>query len=558
MSEETSVSEQGSAPHKRWSLRAFLTQPIGSLPLPERHGIRRFVHLPRTPIGIVIGMLGSGVLGILVMMMLPFSESTAFCTTCHTMVPQMKAHEAGPHADVNCGECHVTPTAEGWIRAKIGGSKELYALVTQTYPRPIDSPERYVPGEETGKPHTAVFTRKIPPVTDSCLRCHQAKTLEKEAPPVKLIVKTRYLADATNTKQVVSVTLRPSALSSTDADVSDLVGENEQGVVSVHWHYFKDLKIFGTEATNGPIPLMQFTNSKGEIVSFIDATQVGVTNSISDDITRLENKLSSRSIDCIDCHNRIGHDIESVESTVNEAMKEGEISPTLPWIKRDAVKLISAVYESDEKADAAMDAWAKDYKSTNPKVAKALVDKAAEGMKTVYHEIATPGMKTDSKTYINNLGHNSGPGTGCWRCHDGKHVRVVNNKLTNQVVPSTCSTCHSFPQIGTEAQMSVLATPPVTHQSNMWVFDHKNSVSTLEAGISNNGPCATCHIKSYCQECHSTGAAKVTHDEMLFSHAESERKAGLSACATCHQGSYCSMCHGPDMAEKMGKLEARI
>ena len=167
-------------------------------------------------------------------------------------------------------------------------------------------------------------------------------------------------------------------------------------------------------------------------------------------------------------------------------------------------------------------------------------------------------MQTNSATYINNLGHSSGPGTGCWRCHDGKHVRAVDGKLTNQTVPSTCSTCHSFPQVGSVAQMSLLATPPPNHQSNMWVFDHKTSVSSVDAGFTKNGPCATCHIKSYCQECHATGAAKVTHDEMLYNHAKSEQVAGLRACATCHQGSYCSMCHGPGLANKMGKLEARI
>ena len=559
VSEEQPVTEKAPARVRRSGVIAFLTQPIGSLPIPVRRGVRRYLHIPRTPIGIVGGMLLSGFLGISIMMMLPFSESTTFCTTCHTMEPQGKAHEAGAHADVPCGECHVTPTAEGWIRAKIGGSKELYKLVTNTYPRPIDSPERYEAAPIDGRPHAAIFTRKIPPVTDSCLKCHQAKTLSTEAPPVKLVVSTRFLSDETNTKQVVSITLRPSALSPTAADVTDLTENSEQaGVVSVHWHYFKQLKIYGSEATNGPIPLMQFTNRQGQVVSFIDATYVGVTNSISEDIQRLENKLSSRPIDCIDCHNRVGHAIPRVDETLNLAIKEGKISATLPFIKRDAERLVSALYETDEAADLAIDKWAARYRVLHPTVATSHITAAVEEIKAVYHELATPALSTNSKTYINNLGHTSGPGTGCWRCHDGKHIRVVDGKLTNQVVPSTCSTCHSFPQIGSEAQMSLLATPPPNHQSNMWVFDHKTSVSNLDAAFTKNGPCASCHLKSYCEECHATGAAKVTHDTMLYQHAEAERVAGLRACATCHQGSYCAMCHGPGLANKMGKLEARV
>lgn len=557
--EQRPVAEQAPARGKRFGVLGFLTQPIGALPIPERHGIRRFMRIPRTPVGIVGGMLLSGFLGIFVMMLLPFSESTAFCTTCHTMVPQEKAHELGAHADVACGECHVTPTAEGWVRAKIGGMKELYGLVTNTFERPIESPERYEPVEITDRPHEAKFTRKIPPVTDSCLRCHQAKTLAKEAPPIKLIVNTKYITDETNTKQVVSVTLRPSALSPTAADVTDLTENSEQsGVVSVHWHYFKNLKIYQAEATNGPIQLMQFTNTKGQTVSFIDASQVGVTNSVAQDITRLENKLSSRGIDCIDCHNRVGHAIGGVDNTLNTAIKEGSISSTLPFVKRDATKLLEASYESDEAAEKAIDAWAARYRVQYPTASASVVAHAVVGIKAVYREIATPAMSTNSNTYINNLGHSSGPGTGCWRCHDGKHVRVVEGKLTNKIVPSTCSTCHSFPQVGTTAQMSTLATPPPTHQSNMWVFDHKSSVTNVDAAFKDAAACATCHIKSYCEECHSTGAAKVTHDGMLYSHAKTAEYAGLRACATCHQGSYCAMCHGPGLANEMGRLEARI
>ena len=382
VSEQQPVTEVAPARARRSGVLAFLTQPIGSLPIPVRRGVRRFLHIPRTPIGIVGGMLLSGFLGISIMMMLPFSESTTFCTTCHTMEPQGKAHEAGAHADVPCGECHVTPTAEGWIRAKIGGTKELYALVTNTYPRPIDSPERYLSVDVTDRPHAADFTRKIPPVTDSCLRCHQAKTLAKEPPPIKLIVNTQYMKDETNTKQVVSVTLRPSALSPTAADVTDLTENSEQaGVVSVHWHYFKNLKIYQSEATNGPIELMQFTNTKGQVVSFIDAAEIGVTNSVSEDIQRLENKLSSRPIDCIDCHNRVGHAIPSVDASLNAAIEEGVISTKLPFVRRDAEKLLSARYESVDAAESAVDKWAARYRVEHPTAATSLVNAAVSGIK---------------------------------------------------------------------------------------------------------------------------------------------------------------------------------
>ena len=31
--------------------------------------------------------------------------------------------------------------------------------------------------------------------------------------------------------------------------------------------------------------------------------------------------------------------------------------------------------------------------------------------------------------------------------------------------------------------------------------------------------CGSCHQKSYCENCHTTGAVKVDHDQMLYNHA---------------------------------------
>jgi hypothetical protein len=31
--------------------------------------------------------------------------------------------------------------------------------------------------------------------------------------------------------------------------------------------------------------------------------------------------------------------------------------------------------------------------------------------------------------------------------------------------------------------------------------------------------CGTCHQRNYCENCHTTGAFKIDHDQMLYSHA---------------------------------------
>ena len=57
------------------------------------------------------------------------------------------------------------------------------------------------------------------------------------------------------------------------------------------------------------------------------------------------------------------------------------------------------------------------------------------------------------------------------------------------------------------------------------------------------------HQRSYCEDCHKTGAIKVQHDEMLYNHAASIRVAGGKACAYCHQPVFCARCHADNVLE---------
>jgi hypothetical protein len=86
-----------------------------------------------------------------------------------------------------------------------------------------------------------------------------------------------------------------------------------------------------------------------------------------------------------------------------------------------------------------------------------------------------------------------------------------------------------------------LGEKPASHSAKLFVFDHKNSVtSSNPTGTS----CAACHQKSYCENCHKSGAVKVKHDTMLYNHSNAATAAGgTAACATCHQPAYCSNCH---------------
>src|SRR6185436_8283478 len=68
-----------------------------------------------------------------------YSESVAFCgTQCHVpMKPEFTAYGVAPHSQIRCVECHVGSGTEGYARAKWGGMRQLYRVITDTYDKPI-------------------------------------------------------------------------------------------------------------------------------------------------------------------------------------------------------------------------------------------------------------------------------------------------------------------------------------------------------------------------------------------------------------------------------------
>src|SRR6185436_10893597 len=128
------------------------------------------------------------------------------------------------------------------------------------------------------------------------------------------------------------------------------------------------------------------------------------------------------------------------------------------------------------------------------KTQDAQVTQSIDALKGVYRLIATPAMKVQAKTYPDNVGHQTSP--GCFRCHDDAHYLVVKGRITNEKIPSTCATCHTFPQIaGTTASLAGSAKPvgfplvdkpvefplgvrPADHKDNLYVFSHKTAASS--------------------------------------------------------------------------------
>jgi len=480
----------------------------------------------------------AGVGGVLVV---EYSETASFCGQCHTMDPELKAYAMSPHKEVTCAECHVEPGVAGFVKAKANGTKQLIGIITGQYPTPIPPPDH----------------AKLPSVKDSCMKCHEVDKLTENGGPVKLILRPRYRPDETNTRDLVAVMLRPAGLgqSSGTPDAAP-----EVAVRGVHWHIEQKVTYTSNDEHARKIPLVDITFKDGTQRQYIAGTEVAVSMDVKPDIDRIKETQTTRVMDCIDCHNRVGHAVPSPERAVDEAMAAGRISAALPFIKRDGVALLNADYPSLAAADTAITGLRSTYAAKYPLVLKTQqmqVSGAIDALKQVYRLIATPEMKVQAKTYPDNLGHQAS--LGCFRCHDDAHFRVVKGRITNEKIPSACATCHTFPQIGASVSNPAPADPsvafplavkpadiplgakPADHKDKLYVFSHKGAVSKLDP---TGTTCAGCHTRSYCANCHTSGAVKVRHNEMLYNHTSAITTAGgTQGCAYCHQPAYCEKCH---------------
>jgi len=479
---------------------------------------------------LVAGFGAAGTMGTVVA--IGYSGTPAFCSKCHTMDPELKAYAQSAHKDVECAACHIKPGLAGFVKAKANGSKQLLHILTGEYPTPIRPPDH----------------ADLPSTQDTCLKCHSLKEITENGGPVKLVLRPRYRSDEANTRETIAILLRPAGMgqgSGTTGIPSAAGVAAEEGVAGVHWHVEQKVTYTSGDERAQKIDLVEMTAKDGTIKQYIAGSQVAVSEDVTPDIARLKSSQKTRLMDCADCHNRVGHAVPSPDRAIDESIANGRISTNLPFIKRDGVALLNGNYPTLAAADKAFAGLRTSIATRYPLVFKtqaAQVTAAIDELKLQYRLVATPAMKVQAKTYPDNLGHQTSQ--GCFRCHDGAHYLVAKGKITATKIPSSCATCHTFPQIGASASSFPLGARPADHNDKLYVFSHKLAASTTQvAGTS----CAACHVKSYCVNCHKSGVKKVKHTSMLFNHAkEITALGGTSTCATCHQKVSCAQCHkGP-------------
>lgn len=374
-----------------------------------------------------------------------YTESTEFCgTLCHSvMTPEYTAYQNSPHARVRCVECHVGEGADWYVKSKLSGLYQVYAVLANVYPKPIATP-----------------ISNLRPARETCEECHWPEKFYAR----KLRLEKHFLPDENNTEWNISLMMKIGAVHSAQ-------GLDE----GIHWHINPDVKIefVSLDDKEQEIPWVKYTNQEtGEEKIFV--------NEYLDFSSEMLDTLNVRTMDCIDCHNRPSHIYNPPAFFVNHAMSAGDIPKELPEIKNLAMDICAEEFESTDSAMTYIEnAVIEFYNENYPEFTEEKMDlilKAISGLQSEFRKNIFPEMKVRWDAYPNNIGHLEF--NGCFRCHSDEHISDEGETISKD-----CNLCHTITAQGPADNM-------VAAEFNQTLeFKHPEDIDE----IWKDGVCIDCH-----------------------------------------------------------------
>lgn len=333
-----------------------------------------------------------------------YMNSPEFCgTLCHkVMQPEYNAYKRSAHSRVDCVDCHIGPGASWATKAKINGLRQVWAVLTDSYHRPVPSP-----------------VKELRPARDTCEQCHWPAKFHGN----RISFFTAYEDDQDNTPQVSAVALKVGG-----------VNPKTKKFQGIHWHVSPDVEV-----------QYEALDEKREVIGKITKLEKGkvvAEYELKDAKGKAQEK---RSMDCVDCHNRPTHIYDnSPEAAVDDAFYEGRLPRSARYLRKMAVSVLKRDDYPREGIEAtlfqelnkAYDANFPDFKPVEKNLkyyAKVLAE--------LYLRNIYPDMKVTWDTYPTHLGHrgDEGDNRGCFRCHDNKH-----ETKEGKVLSQDCELCHEI------------------------------------------------------------------------------------------------------------------
>lgn len=470
-------------------------------------------------VGVVVA-LALPVVGLMSYRGYHYTDSNEFCgRVCHeVMEPQYTAYLRSPHARVACAECHIGAGASWYVKSKLSGLRQVWAVATDSFPRPIP---------------TAIH--ELRPASETCRQCHWPAKFFGD----QLMTIDRFESDEANTHRQIRMFVKTGGNDPSSSPPS-----------GIHWHMALGFKI-------------EFVAVDDELQD-IRWTKVTDYSTGRQTVYRSDGRSSKdpppqgrgRVVDCMDCHNRPTHIFRSADQVANQALNVNPQLQSLPYAKRRLVESLVPPYSAKDAGLTGVASMIKEfYRDQYPQVyatRRQDVDRLVEAARTMYRTNFFPAMRASWRTYPNNIGHMEFD--GCFRCHDGRHVTDQGKVLRNE-----CHICHTF------------LTQPDPQRPNLVQegdFTHPVPLEGLHATLR----CTSCHdggpqLPPTCAGCHAQTTALRTAQGPPFERFGIGPEPMLDLdCADCHDltgplspeslDATCTGCHDPEEDERFDGLLA--
>lgn len=378
-----------------------------------------------------------------------YSESVKFCgTLCHeVMEPEYVAYQNSPHAKIACVECHVGSGASWYMRSKLSGLRQVYAVLTDNFNRPIETP-----------------LENLRPAQETCEQCHWPQKFYSR----QLRHEKHFLTDSANTEWNISLQMKIGPSHSA-------YGLSE----GIHWHINPDIIIeyIPESKERIKIPWIKYTNTAtGEITVYKDNYKPLEDSIIAD--------AQPKAMDCMDCHNRPSHHYYTPAQFIDQAIATNDIASDLPYIKRLTMEILSAKYTNTDTALITIENFITDYyKNEYPELftnRKAEIAKAVSSIQDQFNLNIFPEMAVSWDSYADHIGHKTYD--GCFRCHDDNHVSE-----SGKIISKDCDLCHTIVLQGSKENETYAAI------NSSLEFVHPENIDEMWK----EGNCSECHRNLY-------------------------------------------------------------
>lgn len=385
-----------------------------------------------------------------------YSNSDSFCTNaCHEVHPENAfAHHASQHASVQCVECHVGRISVFPAMVEKAGHVSHAWAKFVGYDRPLTAPS-------------------LPAASDSCEGCHTSTPHRHNS----LRVKHHFASDEKNSESKTTLVIR--------AVGRPFKGGESRGIAE---HTHTRVSFIATDAQRQSIPWVEASHQDGTVVTYQDPKAALDADAIT--------AADKRIMECIDCHNLVGHPVRSPDDLVDTALADGILDPSFPYMKARVVELLKQPFEDRDEAMALLKQAGERYRHDYPNLAEEYPEaweRRDDFLKQRQEQMAGMLLRNQFsaadlswRSFPDRSEHRNSP--GCFRCHSGRH-QSDDGKL----IPVNCTSCHSIPVVTTRDRIGGLILDltdmerPDSHQEQDFVFQH------YELSESDDADCEGCH-----------------------------------------------------------------